>query len=84
MYNVKPPREYDNHTADYALLGFNEGLFIVVLEDINGGWSHTFGISRELNVIYDGMGKHELWFNHDNISKYWGPNLVYKKIIQID
>ena len=52
----------------------------MVLEDNGGGKTHTVGINRELNVIYDCRDTHELKLNHGNISKYCGSNREFLKI----
>ena len=41
--------------TSFILEGVTEGLFIVVFEDKSGGKTHTIGINRGLNIIYDYM-----------------------------
>ena len=60
----EPPREYDNNVTDYILVGVDEGLFIVVLDDTSVGHSHIIGINRGLNNIYDCMKTHKRRLNH--------------------
>ena len=66
---VKVSKDYSNIMTGCILLGIAEGLFIVVLEDASGGHTHTIGINRGLNFIYDCIEKHDLQLSYENISK---------------
>ena len=78
---VRPKGKYSNNVTGFILEGVIEGLFVVVLEDNGGGKTHTIGINRELNVIYDCMETHELKLNHGNLSKRCGPNREFVKFV---
>ena len=71
---VKSKGKYSNNGTGFILEGITEGLFFVVLEDKGGGKTHTIGINRGLNIIYDCMETHELNLTHGNPSKCCGPN----------
>ena len=70
---VKPKGKYSNNVTGFILEGVIRGLFVVVLEDNDGGKTHTIGINRELNVIYDCMEIHELKLNYGNLSNAVDP-----------
>ena len=69
---VTIPEVFKNDPTSYILSPTTEGLFGVILQDESGGRSHTVGINRELEIIYDCMETHELKLNNVNPSIYWG------------
>ena len=66
---VKVSKDYSNIVTGCILLGINECLFIVVLEDKSGGHPHTMGINRGLNFVYDYIEKHDPQLNYQNLYK---------------
>ena len=48
--------KYSNNMIHLILEGVTEGLFIMVLQDTS---THTIGINRGFNVIYDCTENHE-------------------------
>ena len=78
---VRPKVKYSNNVTGFILEGIIEGLFFAVLEDNGGGKTHTIGINRRLNVIYDCMDTHELKLSHGSLSKCCGPNREFVKFV---
>ena len=66
---VKPRGSYINDPTGYILSDITEGLFVIVLEDDNGGNAYSIGINRGSSVIYTCMETHEIQFNRENLSK---------------
>ena len=66
---VKPKEDCIDNVTGYTLSGIPEGLIVVVLEDEYGVKSHTIGITRGFNVMYDCMETHEIQLNHEILSK---------------
>ena len=55
---MKSGGNYINNATGYIISHITGSLFIAVLEDNCSGISHTIGINRGLNIIYDYMKTH--------------------------
>ena len=69
---VTVPEEFKNNPTRHILSPTTECLFVVVLQDTNGGRSHTVGINSGLKIIYNCMENHELKLNTQNINTCCG------------
>ena len=57
-----------------------EGMFVAILQDKNGGSSHAIGIDASKKLIYDCLEEKALRLNKGNLSICCGPNNEFHRI----
>ena len=57
-----------------------EGMFVAILQDKNGGSSHAIGIDASKKLIYDCLEEKALPLNKGNLSICCGPNNEFHRI----